>query len=86
MGERFGCLRHGAERCRIIFKNGVLLYFCMSEKDLKIINDLAKKELERLKTMTKEEAFQKLVDAGIFKKNGQYTAAYSNLAKAVKKL
>ena len=57
----------------------------MSEKDLKIINDLAKKLIVDAKTMTKEESFQRLVDAGIFKKNGQYTKPYSNLAKVFKK-
>lgn len=55
----------------------------MSSKDLKKINELAKKELGRVSSMTKAEARQRLVEAGIFKKNGQYTAAYSNLAKAV---
>ncbi|AYD47420.1 hypothetical protein [Arachidicoccus soli] len=57
----------------------------MSGKDLKIINDLAKKLIVDAKTMTKEESFQRLVDAGIFKKNGEYAKAYSNLGKAVKK-
>lgn len=57
----------------------------MSRKDLKIINELAKKLIVDAKTMTKEESFQRLVDAGIFKKNGQYTKPYSNLAKAFKK-
>ncbi|HEY5461814.1 MAG TPA: hypothetical protein VIJ95_01040 [Hanamia sp.] len=56
----------------------------MSIKDLKIINELAKKLIVDTKTMTKEESFQRLVDAGIFKKNGQYAKPYSNLAKAVK--
>jgi hypothetical protein len=57
----------------------------MSEKDLKILTNLAKKELARANTMTKEEAFQRLVDAGIFRKNGKYASPYSNLSKAVKK-
>jgi len=55
----------------------------MSEKDLKLINDLAKKELERVGTMTKEEARRKLVDAGILNKNGKYTKHYKNLERAV---
>lgn len=57
----------------------------MSSKDLKKINDLAKKLMVDAKTMTKEESFQRLVDAGIFNKNGQYTKPYSNLSKAFKK-
>lgn len=57
----------------------------MSGKDLKIINDLAKKELVRANTMTKKESFQRLVAAGIFNKNGEYAKSYSNLSKAVKK-
>lgn len=57
----------------------------MSSKDLKKINDLAKKLMVDAKTMTKEESFQRLVDAGIFDKNGQYTKPYSNLSKAFKK-
>lgn len=61
-------------------------YLCiMSEKDLKIINNLAKKELAHASSMTKEESFQRLVNAGIFKKNGKYAKPYSNLSKAVKK-
>ena len=55
----------------------------MSEKDLKLINDLAKKELERVGSMTKEEARRKLVDAGILNKNGKYTKPYKNLERAV---
>jgi hypothetical protein len=55
----------------------------MSEKDLKLINDLAKKELERVGGMTKEEARHKLVDAGILNKNGKYTKPYKNLERAV---
>lgn len=55
----------------------------MSEKDLKLINDLAKKELERAGSMTKEEARRKLVDAGILHKNGKYTKPYKNLERAV---
>jgi hypothetical protein len=56
----------------------------MSEKDLKIINDLAKKELKRANKMTKKEARQRLADAGIFDTSGKYTAPYKNLAAAVK--
>jgi len=57
----------------------------MREKDLKIINDLAKKLIANAKSMGKEESFQRLVDAGIFKKNGKYAKPYSNLSKAIKK-
>jgi len=56
----------------------------MSEKELKKIKDLAKEELARVSSMTKEEARQRLVEAGIFNKNGQYTTPYSTLAKACK--
>ena len=55
----------------------------MSSKDLKKINDLAKTELTRVTSMTKEEARQRLIDAGIFNKNGKYTPPYKNLAKAI---
>lgn len=55
----------------------------MNEKDLQKIKDLAKKELARVSSINKEEARQRLVEAGIFNKNGQYTTPYSTLAKAV---
>jgi hypothetical protein len=57
----------------------------MSNEDLKKINDLAKKELAGATTMTKKESFDRLVVAGIFKRNGEYTKPYSNLSKAIKK-
>lgn len=57
----------------------------MTEKDLKIINDLAKTRLAQVKNMSNDEARQVLVNAGIFNNKGEYTAPYKNLSKAVKK-
>ena len=56
----------------------------MSSKELKKINELAKTELTRVSNMTKEEARQKLIDAGIFNRDGKYAAPYKNLERAVK--
>ena len=54
----------------------------MSEKDLKLINDLARKERERIGNMSQEDAMKMLIDAGIFNKEGKYNEAYKNLERA----
>jgi len=53
----------------------------MSEKDIKNLMDLADQQLK--KGFTREEARQSLVSAGILDKDGNYTAPYQNLAKAI---
>lgn len=56
----------------------------MSSKELKKINDLAKTAIAGVSKMSKGEARQTLVNAGILTKKGNYTSPYKNLAKATK--
>lgn len=58
----------------------------MGERDLKKINNLAKTRLAHVKNMSKSEARQMLIDAGILNKKGEYTAPYKNLPRAIKKV
>lgn len=52
----------------------------MSEKDFKNLRELAKEELRRVKEMTVQQARQKLVDTGIFNRDGSFTKPYRDLA------
>jgi hypothetical protein len=54
----------------------------MSEKDIKNLMDLAEERLK--KGYTREEALRALQHAGILDKDGNHTAPYQNLARAVK--
>ena len=54
----------------------------MSEKDFKLLMELAEESLKRV--LTKEEALQELIRAGIFDANGNYTKPYEILAKYTK--
>jgi len=56
----------------------------MSNKEIKLINDLAKEQLK--KGITREEALNSLVHAGILTPNGAFTKPYKNLGKVVKPL
>lgn len=51
----------------------------MSNKDMQRLIDLAKNTLK--KGVTKEEAMDRLVSAGILDKDGNYTKHYPNLAR-----
>jgi len=53
----------------------------MSSKEFKNLEALAKKERNR--KMTKEEAIQSLVDAGIINKDKQFMPPYKNLERIV---
>jgi hypothetical protein len=53
----------------------------MSDKDIKRLQELARKKLK--KGLTKEEALCSLQDAGILNKNGDFTQPYKNLARIV---
>jgi len=53
----------------------------MSEQDIKNLMDLAREELK--KGFTREEALRSLQDAGILDKDGNHTAPYQNLARAL---
>jgi hypothetical protein len=55
----------------------------MSEKDIKTLVDLAKKQLKE--NRTKAQALSLLVSAGIMTENGNYTKPYQNLSRLVKK-
>lgn len=55
----------------------------MSEKDLKILNDIALKQRALVNKMSKKDALKMLVDAGIFKKDGKYSKPYKNLERAI---
>lgn len=54
----------------------------MSEQDFKNLMALADEQLK--KTVTREEALQELMDAGILDKDGNHTEPYQNLARALK--
>jgi hypothetical protein len=54
----------------------------MSEKDFKNLRELAKEELRRVNEMSEQEARQKLVDTGIFNRDGSFTKPYRDLAEA----
>jgi len=56
----------------------------MSNKELKKINDLAKEAIVRVNKMSKAEAQQTLINAGILTKKGNYTAAYKTLGRVSK--
>jgi hypothetical protein len=55
----------------------------MSDKDIEVLMDLAKKTLEEAKTMTKKEAIASLNSAGILTKKGKFTKPYAILEDAV---
>jgi hypothetical protein len=50
----------------------------MTEKDFKLLMDLAEKKLHQ--EVTKEEALRSLVNAGILDEEGNLTEPYKNLA------
>ncbi|SEN71446.1 hypothetical protein SAMN05216436_12073 [bacterium A37T11] len=52
-----------------------------SSKEFRLLEELAKKERNR--KMTKEEAIQALVDAGIINKNREFMPPYKNLERIV---
>lgn len=54
----------------------------MSEKDLKILKDIALKQRQLVNKMSKKDAMRILVDAGIFRKDGKYSEQYKNLERA----
>jgi hypothetical protein len=51
----------------------------MSDKDIQLLIDLAKRKLREVRTP--EEAMRSLQLAGIFDKDGNYTAPYKDLEK-----
>jgi hypothetical protein len=53
----------------------------MSEKDIKNLEELARKKLE--KGVSKEDALRSLQNAGILNRQGNFTAPYKHLGKAV---
>jgi hypothetical protein len=53
----------------------------MSDKDLKRLIDLAKK---RKSSMTKEQALQSFIDAGIMNDKGEFTKPYAILESVIK--
>ena len=53
----------------------------MSEQDLKRLQDLALEQLK--KGITKEEALQSFVSAGILDEKGNFTEPYKNLARVM---
>jgi hypothetical protein len=55
----------------------------MSEKDIKKLIDLAKKQLKE--NQTPAQARASLVSAGIMTKSGKYTKPYQNISRIVKK-
>lgn len=54
----------------------------MSDKEIKLIDDLAKKQLK--KGVTREEALNFLISIGVRTPTGRFTKPYRNLGKAVK--
>ncbi len=58
----------------------------MSEKDYKILMDLAAKGLEKARKMTKEEALAVLMRCGHLDKDGNFTEPYKHLATVVKSI
>lgn len=55
----------------------------MSEKDLKVLNEIAHKQRKLVTKMSKADAMKMLVDAGIFRKDGKYAKPYENLERTV---
>jgi hypothetical protein len=55
----------------------------MSEKDYKILMDLAAELLEKARHMTKEEALADLMAMGHLDKDGNFTEPYKHLASVV---
>lgn len=55
----------------------------MSEKDLKVLNEIALKQRKLVTKMSKMDAMKMLVDAGIFRKDGKYAKPYKNLERTV---
>ena len=53
----------------------------MSEKDIKNLIELAKQKLQ--KGVSKEEALQAFVAAGIMNESGKFTKPYQHLASAI---
>ncbi len=55
-------------------------FITMSEKDLQLLIDLAEAKLK--KGVTKEDALQSFIAAGILDESGDYTAPYKELEGA----
>jgi len=55
----------------------------MSEEDIRNLENIAIEKLK--KGVTREEALQAFIRAGILDKNGNYTEPYKILAKAIQK-
>ena len=56
----------------------------MTDADIKHLLDLAERKLKE--KVTKEEALESFVRAGIMDKDGNYTEPYKNLATVIKPL
>ena len=56
----------------------------MTDADYKRLRELAAEELR--KPITREEALQNFIDAGIMDKDGNFTEPYKNLAKVIKSI
>ena len=54
----------------------------MNEQDIRNLRNIALEGLK--KSLTPEEALRSLMDAGILDENGNHTAPYQNLGRAVK--
>lgn len=54
----------------------------MSNKDIKKLTELAREQLK--KGVTREEALNSFVRAGILNKDGQFTKQYENLGRIIK--
>lgn len=54
----------------------------MNEQDIKNLENIAIEQLKR--GYTREEALRDLMNAGILDENGNHTAPYQNLGRAVK--
>lgn len=54
----------------------------MSDKEIKLINDLAKEQLK--KGVSRQEALDFLIKIGVRTPTGRFTKPYKNLGKVVK--
>lgn len=54
----------------------------MSDKEIKLISDLAKKQLK--KGVTKEEALNFFISIGVRTPSGRFTKPYKNLGRVVR--
>lgn len=54
----------------------------MSEKDINNLLTLVESQNQQIASLTKDEALQSLVEAGIFKKDGNYTQPYQEMLVA----